>query len=412
LSKSIVSVVKVEEDVESAVRKAVLLAGGLDDIVTPGRSVLIKPNIASRDRSGSGKVTDARVTEAVARIVLEKRPRRLIIGEGSAVGYDFPEMQDTMMALEESGTKAVAEKLGVPVVDLNADRHREVEVPDPLVMKSVKIAETVLDSDLVISIPVMKSHIRSAVTLSLKNMKGAMPGAEKKKTHRLGLELAIADLNSIVKPSFVVVDGLVGMEGIWEYPDDCVPMGLVGAGRDPVAVDSVFARIMGVSPEEIMHLVYCQRKGLGVYDSGMVEAVGVSIAEVRRPFRPAIEALQKRYPGLTIQAEKACTGCTNELISTLIYIREAQRVDRLKDLTVIIGEPPEELKGEKVVIIGKCAQKLKDRFPFVPGCPPNVNAITEGICEVCEIDVRLVFQKRDELHRTAVGKSLRQKKEE
>ena len=406
MERPVVSVVKVGEDVELAVRKAVALAGGLDDIVTAASRVLVKPNIASRDRSGTGKVTDARVTQAITKIVLEKKPKSVIIGEGSAVGYDFPELQDTMMALEESGTKRVAEKLGVPLVDLNQDRHQEVEIPDALVMKSVKIAQTVLDCDVIISVPVMKTHIRTAATLSLKNMKGVMPGAEKKKTHRLGLELAIADLISIVKPNFAVVDGLVGMEGLWEYPDDCVPMGLVGAGRDPVAVDSVFAQIMGVSPTDIMHLVYCYKKEFGVYDPGSIETLGMPVAEVRRPFLPAFEILRRRYPGLTIQAEKACTGCTGELISTLIYIREAKQLERLRDLTVIIGEVPKQLEGDKIVVIGKCAQELKDRFPFAPGCPPAVDHITEKICEACEIDVRLVFQKRDELHQTTYGKSL------
>jgi len=409
MNRPIVSIVKAGEDVELAIRKAISLAGGLDEIVTRGSTVLVKPNVSSCERSGSGKVTDARVTEAVTKIVLEKRPKSVVIGEGSAVGYDFPDLQDTMKALEESGTKEVAEKLGVRLVDLNADRHREVEVPNPLIMKSVKIAETVLDSDVIISVPVMKTHIRTGVTLSLKNMKGSMPGAEKKKTHRLGLELAIADLISVVRPHFAVVDGLVGMEGLWEYPDDCIPMGLVGAGRDPVAVDSIFAQVMGVRPTDIMHLVYCHKKGLGETNPEGIETVGVSIPEVRRQFRPAFEVLRNRYPSLTIQAEKACTGCTGELISTLIYIREAMQVERLKDLTIIMGEVPEKFVGEKAVAIGKCVQKLKDRLPFVPGCPPAVDGITERICEVCEIDVQTVFQKRDELHSTTYGKSLHPK---
>jgi hypothetical protein len=85
------------------------------------------------------------------------------------------------------------------------------------------------------------------------------------------------------------------------------------------------------------------------------------------------------------------------------------QVERLKDLTVIMGEVPEKFVGEKVVAIGKCVQKLKDRLPFVPGCPPAVDGITERICEVCEIDVQTVFQKRDELHRTTHGKSLHPK---
>jgi len=311
------------------------------------------------------------------------------------------------MALEESGTKAVAEKLGVPVVDLNRDSHREVEVPGALVMKTVKIARTVLESDVIVSVPVMKTHIRSAVTLSLKNMKGVMPGGEKRKTHRLGLELAIADLNSVVKPHFAVMDGLVGMEGLWEYPDDCVRVGVVGASRDPVALDSVFARVMGVQVREVMHLQYCQSRGLGIADPEGIDTVGVPVTEIRHPFRRAFEVVKSRYPGLAILADKACTGCTNEFISTLIYIRLAQQVDRLNGLTVILGEAPEAFPGEKVVVIGKCAGKLEGQFPFVPGCPPGVDEITEKVCGACDIDVRLVFQKREELHRTISGKIMK-----
>lgn len=402
--KSVVSVVKVGQDVEAAVREAIQMAGGLEDLISSKSRVLIKPNIASRDRSGTGKVTDARVTEAVTKIVQRQKPAKIVIGEGSAIGFDFPDLQDTMMALEESGTKVVAEKLGVPVVDLNRDSHREVEVPGALVMKTVKIARTVLESDVIVSVPVMKTHIRSAVTLSLKNMKGVMPGGEKRKTHQLGLELAIADLNSVVKPHFAVVDGLVGMEGLWEYPDDCVRVGVVGASRDPVALDSVFARVMGVEVQEVMHLQYCQGKGLGIADPERIDAVGVPVAEVRHPFRRAFEVVKSRYPGLTVLAEKACTGCTNEFISTLIYIRLAQQVERLDGLTVVLGEAPEAFSGEKAVVIGKCARKLEGRFPFVPGCPPGVDEITKKICEACEIDVQLVFQKREELHRTISGK--------
>jgi uncharacterized protein (DUF362 family) len=406
MGKSLVSVVRDGGNVESAVREAVQLAGGLEDLISSKSKVLIKPNIASRDRSGTGKITDVRVTEAVAKIVLERKPARMVIGEGSAVGYDFPDLQDTMMALEESGTKAMAEKLGVPVVDLNRDSHGEVGIPGALVMKTVKIARTVLESDVIVSIPVMKTHIRSAVTLSLKNMKGVMPGAEKRKTHQLGLEQAIADLNAVVKPHFAVMDGLVGMEGLWEYPDDCVRPGLVGASRDPVALDSVFARIMGVEVQDVMHLQYCQDRGLGMADPKKIEVIGIPILEVRRPFRPAFEVVKSRYPGLTVLAEKACTGCTNEFISTLIYIRLAQQVDRLDGLTVVLGEAPENLSAEKVVVIGKCARKLEGRFPFVPGCPPGADGITEKVCEVCDIDVQLVFQKREELHRTIAGKAM------
>ncbi len=407
MRKSVVSIVRAGEDVEAAVREAVSLAGGLEGLISSKSRVLIKPNLASRDRSGSGKITDVRVTEAVTKMVLERNPKSVIVGEGSAVGFDFPELQDTVSAMESSGTKEMAERLGVPLVDLNTDDYEEVEIPEPLVMNSVKIAQTVLESNVIISIPVVKTHIRSAVTVSLKNMKGTIPGVEKKKTHRLGLELAIADLNSVVKPHLAVVDGIVGMEGLWEYPDDCVALGLIGAGRDPVAVDTVFAEIMGFSPDQVSHLQHCQGKGLGVADPKRIDVAGVPISQARRPFRPAFQVLQNRYPGLMILAEKACTGCTNEFISSLIYIREAQQVEKLKDLTVIMGEGAQHLKSGKAVVLGKCAKNSNEHLPSVGGCPPALDEITKKVCSVCDIDVQLVFKKRDELHQMTSGRALR-----
>jgi hypothetical protein len=175
-----------------------------------------------------------------------------------------------------------------------------------------------------------------------------------------------------------------------------------------VALDSVFARIMGVEVREVMHLQYCQEKGLGIAEPERIEVYGEAISEVRRPFRPAFEVVKSRYPGLAVLGEKACTGCTNEFISTLIYIRLAQQVDRLSGLTVVLGEAPEVLPAEKAVAIGKCAQRLEGRFPFVPGCPPGVDEITRKVCEVCQIDIRLVLQKREELHRTIAGKAMRE----
>jgi uncharacterized protein (DUF362 family) len=116
---SIVSIVQVEnERVENAVRQALDLAGGLSPVVVPGSTVLLKPNLVNPCASGSGPVTDARVTRAVARIVLEHNPGRVVIGEGSSVGYDIPGLKDSIQCMEASGTADVARELGVEY-----DRH-------------------------------------------------------------------------------------------------------------------------------------------------------------------------------------------------------------------------------------------------------------------------------------------------
>ncbi|OGO06232.1 MAG: hypothetical protein A2Y73_00700 [Chloroflexi bacterium RBG_13_56_8] len=102
---AVVSITKVEDErVEEAVRRAVELAGGFDAQLKAGANVLIKPNVVGLSPSGSGNTTDARVTEAVTKMVLERNPREVTIGEGSSVGYDFPGRRDTMHCLEVSGT--------------------------------------------------------------------------------------------------------------------------------------------------------------------------------------------------------------------------------------------------------------------------------------------------------------------
>ena len=116
---STVSIVRVHQSrVTEAVRRAVGLVHGLS-VIKPGDTVLIKPNLVKPSLSGSGIITDARVTEAVVELVLEHGPRRVTIGEGSSVGYDFPGQVDSLAAMEVSGTAEVARKFGLQMIDLN-----------------------------------------------------------------------------------------------------------------------------------------------------------------------------------------------------------------------------------------------------------------------------------------------------
>ena len=156
---SVVSIVRCEtEAVETAVREAVKLAGGFDSFDWKNSRVLIKPNTVNPSRSGSGIVTDSRVVEAVAKLVLEKNPRSAIIGEGSSVGYDFPGREDSIHCMKIAGVMEVAERLGLAVVDLNQDEQIAVEPAEAYVMKTFSVARTALESDIIISLPVIKTH--------------------------------------------------------------------------------------------------------------------------------------------------------------------------------------------------------------------------------------------------------------
>jgi uncharacterized protein (DUF362 family) len=376
--------------VERAVREAVRLAGGFGELISPTSRVLIKPNQCKPSPRHSGCMADGDVVEAVAKLVLERRPKSVVIGDGAIAGYDFGGFS-TQESFDSSGVTEVAKRLGIELRNLNTDTAVEVTIPNALIMDRVRIAKTALDSDVIISIPVLKSHIRTHATLSLKNMKGVMPGVEKRKTHRLGLDMAIVDLCTVVRPSYAVVDATVGMEGVWQAPQDTRKMGLIVAGSDALYVDVVGAALMGIDPAQIMHLQYMAQKEGKRADIDAVEVVGERIADHRQVFKTGFDVFRSRYPEVCfVQGESACSGCTNELVSAITYMKQAGYGEQMKGLTVVIGNAADVRAEGKVVALGKCSAGVKGVDAHVPGCPPKEDEMVRVLCEVCGVDPRKV----------------------
>lgn len=397
---SIVSISRCDpENVEAAVRQAVNRTEAFDSFEWKNSRVLIKPNTVNPSQSGSGMVTDARIVEAVTSLVMEKNPKSIVIGEGSSVGYDFPGREDSIHCMKIAGVVQVAERLGIDIVDLNQDEQIEVKPSDTYVMETFSIARTAFESDIIISLPVLKTHVRTGITCGLKNMKGVLPSDEKKRTHQCGLDRGIVDLNRIAKPHFTVVDGIVGLQGTHKEETDKVPLGIVVAGDDVVAVDAVCAKVAHFDPQEILHIQLAAETGLGVTDMAQIDIRGESIEAVSKPFLPYLEALEDLFGDATIIEKCTCTGCMGEMVSTFIYLKEAGYEDKLADLSLIMGTPEEVgISDQTPVIVGRCAKRFKEMGIFIPGCPPHGIKITEGACDALGIDQNRVRQAIDNLH--------------
>nr|NIU38928.1 DUF362 domain-containing protein [Candidatus Bathyarchaeota archaeon]NIW10469.1 DUF362 domain-containing protein [Gammaproteobacteria bacterium] len=238
-----------------------------------GKPILIKPNYINSRHPSTGITTDSRVIEGIVKFLRERKIEEIIIGEGSG-------WADTFQAFKVAGVDAVAERWGVKLVDLNKDEFVEVNPPNPLSLKKVRIAKTALEST-IISVPKLKPHRIATVTLSLKNMMGAL--ASKGSMHKGRLSQNIADLASILKPSISVVDGIIAGEG-HETSGNPVEMNLVIAGTDPVAVDAVGAAVMGIPPTDVKHLLLAEKKGLGTCNLEEITVLGEPIEKVKRKF--------------------------------------------------------------------------------------------------------------------------------
>jgi uncharacterized protein (DUF362 family) len=285
-----------DAEVEALVRQAVALAGGLDTIIEPGDTVVLKPNLVWGAAPSEAYTTDPRVTRTVVRLAREAGAGQVIIAEGSALYRDGHSARGaTIEAFRLCGHDAngdmVDDATGAPLIDLNdaggLDQRdpalvRAVHLQNGLIWSEYWLPNVILDADVLIGIPALKNHSHAGVTLALKNQIGIAPsdiyhspgsqmykGALNHGPTDLGRH--IVDLNLARPLDFVVIDGLRGMTDgpVGNTPAD-PPMKLILAGRDAVAVDTVGSLVMGYDPATIPYLSWVAGVGLGTDDVSQI----------------------------------------------------------------------------------------------------------------------------------------------
>jgi uncharacterized protein (DUF362 family) len=231
-----VSVVKTQVQDEDAfrkdVQKAIDLVGGMQRVVKPGDTVIIKPNFFGPRLSSDGATTNLTMLQEIVEEVAERRATP-VIAEGPFRTYN------TRVVFRTVGVDRLAKNLGVELVDLNDAENVEVNVPLGKALKKIKIPKIVLDSDVLINVPKMKTHHLTTVTLGMKNLKGVLPGVEKQQSHIHGIHQSIVDINKTVTADLTVVDGTIAMEGVGPTFGDPVELGVIVAGKNVVDVDKV-----------------------------------------------------------------------------------------------------------------------------------------------------------------------------
>jgi len=357
-------------------RQAIAWVGGLEDVIPRAGMVLIKPNLVAMPPSPqAGACTSAVVCQALADLVSEAGGQP-VIAESSSRGVD------TEQVMEMMGYSRLRQQ-GYEIVDLKRTKTVRVPVPAGRVLDEVTTYELALDAAAIISVPVMKTHDQTDVSLSLKNLKGLVTDAEKRRIHQLGVFEGTCDLAGLFRPAFAVVDGIMTQEGLGPVYGLPVRMGLLLAGRDLLAVDAVASRVMGFNPQEIRLLGAARARGLGVLDDKEIDITGERLEDVQRRFMRMEEDTRVQMQGIQIvHAEGSCTGCRNGVLSSLYDMLEAGTIERARGLAIVTGEAalPEGMSHDRVIPVGICCSEALKAFPYyVKGCPPNnvdiVNAI-------------------------------------
>jgi uncharacterized protein (DUF362 family) len=247
-----------------------------------GKRVLLKPNMVEFDPAGVIN-TNPRVIVAAIEAFRQLGAREVVVGEGP--GHH----RDTEYLLRASGLGQALKEHRARYVDLNEDAVRSVPLESSFTkLGRLYFPETVLEADLLVSMPKLKTHHWAGVTLSMKNLFGVVPSAvygwPKNALHYAGINESILDINSTLSlPRFAIVDGIVGMEGNGPIQGQAKKCGVMIFGHDLVAVDATAARIMKIEPRHVPYLAEADRF-LGNVAMSTIVQLGEDIGAVQQDF--------------------------------------------------------------------------------------------------------------------------------
>jgi hypothetical protein len=283
-------------------------------------------------------------------------------------------------AFEAGGISAVAAARDCPLIDMDRRRFGEVPLPAGRVLRALKVCPEVLECDFLVSLPVMKMHMHTGVTLSIKNMKGCLWRRSKVKLHMLPrvagsdekpIDIAIADMASVLRPHLAVIDGTVAMEGLGPSAGQARPLDVVVAGTDAFAADAVACRLMGTDAENIPHLRIGGERGYGVIDLERIAVTPDNWREWIIPLARPPENLTIEFPNITVWDNNSCSACQSTLLLFLTHHRE-RLFDYLpadRPIQIAIGKGNKDLP-EGTLCLGNCTLNRGGTGIFVPGCPP------------------------------------------
>jgi uncharacterized protein (DUF362 family) len=304
----IVSIVKIKDNnIGYAVEKAIDLLGGIKSVTRGKDRIMLKPNLVFESPDCT---TKPEVIQTLAKL-MKNSGKDVCIGEGSAAAGGFntseegifrTKKQDILDGMQkyvfdQLGYTDLAQTMNIPLINLHNGEMVDVPVTDGYLFDKITLHRSVAETDLLCSVPMMKTHVLATVTLSMKNLIGVYPGtvyyavrswlhdhaAEKGSP---GIAYEIVDMQKVVKTGLVVIDASTAMEGDGPSGGTLVDMGLIIAGTNPLAADMVATQIMGFIYEEVPSISLALKTRLGPFSMDEIEIRGENIEDVQRTFKP------------------------------------------------------------------------------------------------------------------------------
>jgi len=263
-----------------------------EKVIPKGCRVVVKVNLSTpvADMAYASNTSPELLDGVLA--LLKERTDKILVGESNGMRYD------TEDAFEVSGYYPILKRHGVEPISFTKDKWVDV---DGLHVTGWKLPKSLVEADVFVTLPVLKTHATTVFTGALKNQFGCYPQHDRILLHP-HLDEAIVRINSILNPQLVIMDAITGMEGRGPINGKPRKMNVVLGSRDPVALDATAMRLVGLDPYTSRHIVMAGERGLGNIDPAQIEIDG-DFAGLQTVFEPAERDFPIRLLGLISHSE-------------------------------------------------------------------------------------------------------------
>lgn len=363
-------------------RKAIELCNGFETLNRNDR-ILIKPNYCFRHPIAPpyGTVTTSKLIELIVQLLLEHGCKDISIGEGAIIGL-FDEFEPyTKRGFQGTGIDKIAKKHGVKLINFNHGPFQELNLGGI----KAQVSQTALESDFLINVPVLKTHLQTKVSLGFKNLKGCLSKASKKEFHRANqLDNLISLLNEVIKSDLVIIDGIYMLE---KGPETLLGVAhrkdLIIASPDIFECDVIGTTILGIDPSQVGYLREFAQRHNRSFDISAIQIKGEDIESLREHLEwqvePARELLSpKGVTGLSAPppGQTLCSACGFTIALALSILAKDNPKTDFGGAELYYGlELRPERDTPNIILYGDCAVRSNNGLQnatIIKGCPPTL----------------------------------------
>ncbi len=379
-----------------AIKEAIELCGGFNNIKA-GDYILLKPNIFwggglfHKSIPKYGLVTSSRIIEDTIIALKDYGCSRIAVGEGTVLDKSL--MSTTKSGFKWIGLPRLKKKYGIKLIDFYDTAFRKVSIGG----QDVHISESVFECDMLLNMPILKTHIHAVVSLGMKNLKGCLSMASKKSFHHGNLHELIAHLAEYMKPGLTIIDGIYFSEK-GPGPMTIAHRGnAIIAGRDVFTVDIVGSEIMGIRAGDVPSIQYYSRHTGRPAEIQSVDIKGDPVESFNEDIQWDIDfndyLKNEGLSGIQVKPHPyfVCSGCVTGIQCGLAIFAKDNKNRKLEN--IIIGGEKDINNNDNsgtVILPGNCVIKRNKDL---------TEAIKMPKCPVTTVDIYLSLVKQ--LSRTA-----------